>query len=139
MVRASRQGFKSVVSFMVALSLFPGCAASTVLSRPRKKNLDALMPGTSMGLVHAELGAPVSSEQNKESGDTTEVYIFNKGVSTGWKVTRGMFHIAADVFTLCLWEFVAWPAESVARDKRTTMEIVFNKDEKIKTVNEVQN
>ncbi len=110
-----------------------GCATSKVLGRPKQKNLSAITTGTSRGLVLAELGAPVHTQEI--NGEKSDVFAFDKGVSAGWKAGRAVFHIVADVFTIFLWEIVAWPAESIASGINTKMEVSYDKNEKVKTVN----
>lgn len=127
---------KSLVSIVLIVSIMSGCATSTVLSRPPAKDLNVLNPGTSRGTVHSELGAPSYSKDI--SGEKLDTFAFDKGVSGGYKFGRGFFHIAADLFTIFLWELVAWPAEKIAARPNTTVEVGYDKDEKVKTINYVK-
>lgn len=122
---------KITACLMLAIFAY-GCAASKVLRRPKAKNLDAIVAGVSRGLVLAEIGAPLSTRE--VDGEKSDVFTFDKGVSGGWKAGRAVFHMAADVFTLFLWEIVAWPAETIASGVNTKMEVSYGKDEKVKTV-----
>jgi len=118
---------------MLCTSIMSGCATSAVLSRPPAKNLGVLDQGTSRSMVLTELGAPsYTKDMNGEKQDT---FSFDKGLSGGAKFGRGFFHLAADVFTLFLWEVIAWPAEKVAGGPNTIVEVGYNKDEKVQTVN----
>jgi hypothetical protein len=123
---------KSMISLVLALTVTSGCATSTVLGRPAAKNMNALNAGTSRGMVLTELGAPTYTRE--VDGEKQDTFSFDKGVNGGYKFGRGFFHIAADIFTLFLWEIVAWPAEKIAAGPNTKVDVGYDKDEKVKTV-----
>jgi len=125
--------FRAFVSLALTVSIMSGCATSTVLARPKEKNLFVLNPGTSRGAVLSELGAP--SYTKDSNGEKFDTFAFDKGVSGGYKFGRSFFHIAADLFTVFLWEIVAWPGEKIAAGNNTTVEVSYDKDEKVRTVN----
>src|SRR5262245_23764563 len=118
--------FKSFVALVLCASITSGCATSTVLGRPHAKNLMVLDIGTSRGAVQSELGAP--SYTKDVNGEKVDTYSFDKGVSGGYKFGRAFFHIAADLFTIFLWELVGWPAEKIAAGPNTTVEVGYDKD-----------
>ncbi|MBI5595460.1 MAG: hypothetical protein HY928_05155 [Elusimicrobia bacterium] len=95
-----------------------------------------LNTGTSRGTVLAELGAPSYSKEI--DGGKLDTFSFDKGVSGGYKFGRGFFHIAADLFTVFLWEIVGWPIEKIAAGPNTMVEVGYDADEKVKTVNYVK-
>lgn len=128
-----RNNGNAVIACILSVALFSGCASSTVLGRPKAKNLSALQVGTSRGLVLAELGAPAYSKET--DGEKVDTFSFDKGVSSGYKFGRGLFHVAADLFTVFLWEIVAWPAEKIAAGPNTKVEVAYDRNEKVKTVN----
>ena len=128
--------FKMLISLMLAASITSGCATSTVLGRPAAKNMGVLNPGTQRGTVMGELGSP--SYTKDTNGEKLDTFSFDKGVSGGYKFARGFFHVAADIFTVCLWEIVAWPAEKIAAKPNTTVEVTYDKDEKVKAVNYIK-
>jgi len=127
---------RAVVSITLIVSIMSGCATSTVLGRPPAKNLNVLNPGTARGTVLSELGAP--SYTKEKDGEKFDTFAFDKGVSGGYKFGRGFFHIAADIVTIFLWEIVAWPGEKIAAGNNTTVEVGYDKDEKVKTVNYIK-
>jgi hypothetical protein len=94
--------------------------------------MSVLNPGTPRGRVLAEFGAPVSTTE--KNGGKVDTFTFDPGVSGLAKFGRGFFHVAADVFTLFLWELVAWPAEMVAADSRTKVDVSYDTDDQVKTV-----
>ena len=108
-----------------------GCAATMAAKQPGEKDLSIFTPGTSRGMVLAEYGKPVTSEIIK--GNKTEVYKFTNGYSTGNKVVRVMFHVAADFFTLFLWEFVGMPIEMGFDGTEMAYQVKYDGEEKITT------
>lgn len=68
--------------------------------------------GTHRDLLHAEFGAPITSEI-RDDGHKHEIFSFKQGYSTGVKTGRALFHGAADILTIGLWEVVGTPTESV--------------------------
>ncbi|MBI3289061.1 MAG: hypothetical protein HYZ74_06050 [Elusimicrobia bacterium] len=127
---------KRCVATVLSVSVMSGCAASTVLNRPPKKNLNVLNPGVSRGAVLSEFGAP--SYTKETSGEKLDTFAFDMGVGGGYKFGRGLFHLGADLFTIFLWEIVGWPAEKVAAKPNTTIEVGYDGDEKVKTVNYIK-
>lgn len=112
--------------------MISGCATNTILGRPKAKNMAALNVGMSRGMVLTELGAPTYTKD--VGGEKVDTFSFDKGVGGVEKFGRGFFHIAADIFTLCLWEIVAWPAERIAAGPNTKVDVSYDKDENVKTV-----
>ncbi len=134
--KQSESRLKAFVSLALIVTIMSGCATATVLSRPPAKNMSVLNPGTSRGTVLSELGAP--SYTKDTNGEKFDTFAFDKGVSGGFKFVRGFFHIAADIFTLFLWEIVAWPGEKIAAGNNTTVEVSYDKDEKVRAVNYIK-
>ena len=122
---------KKLMALVLCLSVTSGCATVTLSHRPGERSLSVLNPGTPRGRVIAELGAPVSTTE--KNGEKLDSFTFDPGVSGGAKFGREFFHIAADFFTLFLWELVAWPAETVASDQRTKVDVGYNADDQVKT------
>ena len=89
-----------------------------------------LKPGTDRDLVVAELGMPVSSE--KVEGGKKEIFTFIQGYSKGVKASRAVFHGAADVFTLGIWEVVGTPIEGSFDGKKITVRVIYDSSDKVK-------
>ena len=107
-----------------------GCAVITALQHPSKKDLRILSRGTGRESVIAYLGAPVMSE--KENGKTIDIYEFVQGYSGGNKATRALTHGVLDVFTLFIWELVAWPAEAAVFDgDKMRVRVTYDENKKI--------
>jgi hypothetical protein len=130
------QNAKKLISVILIASLTSGCATTIVLQRPPKRKLDILTVGTARGAVVSEFGEPAYSHD--VGGEKMDTYSFDEGISGGSKFVRGFFHIVADLCTIFLWELIAWPAEQTAAKKNTTVEVTYDKDEKIKTVHFVK-
>jgi len=118
-----------IASLIAVLSVFSqGCSVHMALNQPDKVDLRALeQGGMSREMLIAKFGMPVSSTKN-DDGTRTDVYEFYEG-SSGWKYGRATFNFLADIFTITLWELIAWPAETALRgDKLSAMASFDKKD-----------
>ncbi|MBI4345805.1 MAG: hypothetical protein HY553_03055 [Elusimicrobia bacterium] len=109
-----------------------GCAVSRLSKRPSKKNLGILDVGTPRSRVIAELGTPGATSD--KAGEKVDSFAFDPGVSGGMKFARGFFHVGADLFTLFLWELVAWPSEIAAGDSKKKIDVAYDLEDRVKTV-----
>lgn len=111
---------------------FSGCAAVSALKQPEKKNLQVLNQGTSRDNVIAYLGAPISTE--REAGGIVDIYQFVQGYTGANKATRATMHVVFDIFTLFLWEIVAWPAEAIFDGEKMTVKVTYDDQKQIRDV-----
>ena len=101
------------------------CSAYKAMNQPDEKNLDKILAmGSDRDLVRAELGQPISYGKDSE-GNETEVYSFVDGYSTATKSSRAVFHFAADVFTIGLWELVGNPVEGAYKGDKLTYRVTY--------------
>lgn len=122
-----------VSSLSLAASLSTSaCSVYMAAKQPPRKDLAVLNPGTPRALVLAELGQPVASTE--KAGETTDVFAFQQGYSTGAKATRAVFHATADVFTLGLWEIVGTPAEAIFDGTEVKLEVAYDAQSNVKHV-----
>ncbi len=98
--------------------------------QPSLKDLTVFRPGTERDLVIAQVGPPLSTE--KVEGGKKDIYTFVQGYSTGTKAARAVFHGAADVFTLGIWEAIGTPIEGAYNGKKITERVVYDSDDKVK-------
>jgi hypothetical protein len=128
--------YKRVLVFLIAgglgLASLAGCSVYKASTQPEKKNTSVLSVGTYRGSVIAELGAPTWS--GEKNGEKVDVFTFVQGYSKGAKVGRAFFHGAADVVTLGLWEVVATPIETVASGTQMKVEVTYDGEERVKSV-----
>jgi outer membrane protein assembly factor BamE (lipoprotein component of BamABCDE complex) len=139
--RNLRQGTKTllVITFCMAgllLGALSGCSVYKAVNQPEKKNLSVLSSGTPRMQVIAELGAPTWSEER--NGEKVDLFTFKQGYSKGAKTGRALFHGAADVLTIGMWEVVGTPIETVADGTDMKVEITYDSEEKVKNVNRLQ-
>jgi hypothetical protein len=121
------------ISLLLALAGVPvisGCSVFMAAKQPPKKNLSLFSPGTPRSLVIAEFGAPIDTKSAK-SGEKIEVHKFVQGYSGGAKAARAIFHGAADVFTIGLWEVAATPIEGLANGTEMVYEVKYNSGDKV--------
>ena len=120
----------SIISATLVLAS-GGCSIGKAAKQPSLKDLSVLDKGTPRGRVISELGKPTFSEE--QDGKTIDWYQFVQGYHTATKVGRALFHGAADVFTLGLWELVANPIEDTATGTEMSVEVRYDEYEKVET------
>ena len=113
-------------------ALLPGCAVYMAANQPEKKDLGILKPGTPRIAVMAELGAPIQAIDR--GGVKVDLYTFTQGYSGLEKGGRAILHGAADVLTLGIWEVVGTPIEGVANGTKVSVEITYDKEDRVATV-----
>ncbi|HDZ76521.1 MAG TPA: hypothetical protein ENH41_00340 [Candidatus Omnitrophica bacterium] len=120
-----------VLSFCLVFML-SGCSVFMAAKQPGKKDISLFKVGTSRSLLIAEFGAPIISEER--NGKKYELFKFTQGYGGASKVGRAMFHGAADVFTLGLWEVVGTPTEMVFDGSEMAYEVSYDADNRVETV-----
>ena len=113
-------------------SLFTsGCGVYMAFTQPPRVDTEALEAGgMSRDMVIERLGAPKSSVKNVD-GSREDTFEYYEGSSSGWKIGRGIFHLAADVFTVALWEVVATPTEYGLRGEKITAQANFDNTDRL--------
>jgi hypothetical protein len=110
-----------------------GCSVYMATKQPDAKNVDLLTVGTRRTLMLAEFGMPAATET--KNGRTYEIFKFVNGYSAGAKAGRAVFHGAADVVTLGLWEVVGTPTEGVFfTGDEMVFRVRYDKDDRIDEV-----
>lgn len=109
-----------------------GCSVFMAAKQPDKKNVDLFKIGTHRSMLLAEFGMPTVSELR--NGKKHEIYKFVQGYSAGAKAGRAVFHGAADVLTLGLWEVVGTPAEGVFSGDEMAFEVSYDDDSRVDQV-----
>ena len=127
-----------IIGFVMAaaLSMQTGCSVFMAAKQPPKKNLGVLKEGTPRSLLLIEFGQPVATETKE--GKRVDVFSFTQGYSKGAKTGRAVFHGAADVFTLGLWEVVGTPTEAVFDGKKMAFEVTYDASDKVEKVSTLQ-
>lgn len=112
--------------------LLSGCGVYMAAKQPDAKNIDLFTVGTPRALMLAEFGLPTVSEVR--NGRKYEIFKFVNGYSAGAKAGRAIFHGAADVLTLGLWEVVATPTEGIFSGDEMAFQVRYDKDDRIDEV-----
>jgi hypothetical protein len=126
----SKSSLWRLIAVALSIPIFSSCAVVMATKQPPLKNLEVLKPGTERDLVVAELGMPMSSE--KTEAGKKEIFTFVQGYSKGAKASRAVFHGAADVFTLGLWEVIGTPLEGGFDGKKITVRVIYDSSDKVK-------
>lgn len=88
--------------------------------------------GTPRAMLLAEFGMPTVSETRE--GHKYEIFKFVNGYSAGAKAGRAVFHGAADVVTLGLWEVVGTPTEGVFSGDEMAFQVRYDKNDRVDEV-----
>ena len=120
--------------FVLALSLIfiAGCSVVMATQQPSRMDFSVLSKGVDRSRVIAELGAPLTTDV--KDGKRTDVFSVRQGYSTGAKVGRALFHGAADVFTLGLWEVVGTPVEAIASGTVVKVGVTYDKNDRVEEI-----
>ena len=122
--------FKNLFICISLVIFCSGCSVFMAAKQPDKKNIELFKVGTPRSMLLAEFGLPTASEI-REDGKKYEIYSFIQGYSTGAKAGRAVFHGAADVFTLGLWEVIGTPTEGVFDGDKMAFEVRYDSSNKI--------
>ncbi len=106
-----------------------GCSVYMAATQPSAKDVGLFRVGTPRSLLLAEFGMPTASEVRE--GQKYEIFRFIQGYSTAAKTGRAVFHGAADVVTLGLWEVVSTPAEGIFDGTEMAYEVRYDEADRI--------
>ena len=106
-----------------------GCSVFMAAKQPDAKDVDLIKVGTPRSMLLAEFGPPSVSEIR--DGKKHEIFKFVQGYNAGVKAGRAVFHGAADVFTLGLWEVVGTPTEGIFHGTDMAFEVTYDKNDRI--------
>ena len=133
------------INYILCLSLLftsccslTSCSAVLAVSKPDKKDVSVFNAGKNRNDILKELGPPDISLVNQD-GNLVESWTFKQGESKLGKTGRAVFHLAADFFTLFLWEMIGTPAEIITEKNSKTYVVTFDKDENIQNIDVTEN
>ncbi len=124
--------FSRFTAFALIAVMLSGCSVFMAAKQPPKKDLSVLEIGTPRSRVISELGQPAASDT--KDGKRVDMFVFQQGYSKGAKTGRALFHGAADVMTLGLWEVVGTPTEMVFDGAHMSYEVTYDADDRIENV-----
>lgn len=127
-----KEGIGFFVLMCCLIFVFSGCSVFMASRQPGKKDISLFKVGTPRSLLVAEFGAPIVTEER--NGKKYELFKFTQGYSGPSKVGRAMFHGAADVFTLGLWEVVGTPTEMVFDGAEMAYEVSYDMNNRVESV-----
>lgn len=127
-----RKPFFRYITFFILCTFLSGCSVFMAAKQPDAKNLDLMKVGTPRAMLLAEFGMPTVSETRE--GHKYEIFKFVNGYSAGAKAGRAVFHGAADVVTLGLWEVVGTPTEGVFSGDEMAFQVRYDKNDRVDEV-----
>ncbi|MBI3291680.1 MAG: hypothetical protein HYZ73_02565 [Elusimicrobia bacterium] len=129
---------KTIASLFIVVGLLSqtGCSVFMAAKQPPQKDMSVLRQGTSRSILLAELGQPAATEM--KDGKKVDVFSFTQGYSKPAKAARAVFHGAADVFTLGLWEVVGTPTEAIFDGTKMALEVTYDENDRVESVVDLQ-
>ena len=124
---------KKLLLLLILSQTLTACSVFMAATQPDAKNASLFMRGTDRSQLLAEFGKPQSTEIG-DDGKKHEIFVFTQGYSSGAKVGRAVFHGAADIVTLGLWEIVATPLESHFDGNKKAFEVIYDTNGKIEEI-----
>ena len=123
---------KLFVGFLLVVLLVSGCSPIMAANRSSYRgDVGVIKEGIDRGSVIAELGEP-DNYSKTESGGYEDKYTLDPDAHrTAVKVLTVIFHLGADLVTLCLWEVVGTPYELAVRDRLATYDLKYNENGKL--------
>lgn len=121
-----------LITAILLLFSSTGCSVFMAAKQPDKKDLNCLAAGTPRNVVLTELGQPVQSDT--KNGKRVDSFSFVQGYSKEAKVGRALFHGAADVFTLGLWEVIGTPTEAIFDGTKMACQVTYDESDKVENV-----
>ena len=124
------------VLFILFIVPISGCSVFMAAEQPVAKNIELFKTGTSREVLLAEFGQPLISEET--DGKKVEIFTFIQGYSKLAKTGRVIFHSAADVFTLGLWEIVGTPTEMYFNGNEMAFHVSYDENDHLDEVNVIK-
>ena len=116
-----------MVPLLVLCLLTSGCSVFMAASRSSYRgDINVIQLGVQRSAVIAELGQP-DNFSTLENGGFDDRYTLDPNAHrTGTKVATTIFYLAADLFTLFLWELIGTPLEIAAKDKISVYHLTYS-------------
>ena len=117
------------ILLLVICLLSSGCSVLMVASRESYRgDINVIKAGVQRSAVIAELGEP-DNMTTLENGGWDDRYTLDPDAHRGvTKFFTGLFYLAADLFTLCLTEFLFTPTEIAFKDKLRVYHLTYGSD-----------
>ncbi|MGE0108224.1 MAG: hypothetical protein AB7S81_00450 [Bdellovibrionales bacterium] len=116
-----------------------GCAVAMSASRSTAKGDPAMMQvGADRAIIEETFGSP-NMTASLDGGKTKVIYKIDPDAhSAGARNAAVAGHVVADVLTFGLWEVVGTPLELAAQDKYTNYVLIYDKENKVESVETIK-
>lgn len=121
-----------ITILLLAGMLLSSCSIIMAATQPGRKDLAVLTEGTPRPQVAAALGTPAWSGKDVH-GSEVDVFQFVQGYSGGVKAARTTWHLAADVFSIGLWELIGTPIESSYSGTKMNAVVTYDEQQRVKS------
>ncbi len=115
------------VPLLMLCLLTSGCSVFMAANRASYRgDINVIQLGVQRSAIIAELGPP-DAFSTLENGGYDDRYTLDPNAHrTGTKVATAIFYLAADLFTLFLWELIGTPLEIAAKDKISVYHLIYS-------------
>ena len=130
---------KRIFPLLLITLLLSGCAVAMSANRSTYKGDPSIIqPGADRMHIESTFGSP-NMTASLDRGETKVIYkIDPEAHRAGAKGAAVAGHVVADVLTFGAWEVIGTPLELAAQDKFTTYIIVYDANNKVKSVEVVK-
>ena len=123
---------KALCLLLAIVFLLPACSPLMAANRSSYRgDVSVIKEGIDRGTVIAELGEPDNFSKTETGGYEDKYTLDPDAHRTPVKVLTVLFHLGADLVTLCLWEVVGTPYELAVRDRLATYDLKYNENGKL--------
>ena len=124
---------RKALSLLLAIVFFlPACSPLMAANRSSYRgDVSVIKEGIDRGSVIAELGEPDNFSKTETGGYEDKYTLDPDAHRTPVKILTVLFHLGADLVTLCLWEVVGTPYELAVRDRLATYDLKYNENGKL--------
>ena len=120
------------LNILLVTFILQSCSVYMAANQEDRKDVSVFSKGTDRLYVIGAIGQPTAT--STRNGNKVDTFQFTQGYSDGSKVGRVLAHGTMDVLTLGLWEVIGTPIEAVADGQEVTIEVVYDKKDKVDQV-----
>lgn len=128
-----------ILSLLLIASMLSGCAVAMSANRSAYKGDPSIIqPGADRMHIESTFGSP-NMTASLNDGETKVIYKIDPNAHrAGTRNAAVAGHVVADVLTLGAWELIGTPLEVAAQDEFSTYIIIYDKANKVKSVEVVK-
>ena len=120
------------LGILILMGVLSGCSAILAATKPDPKDTDVLAVGTPRADVLKEFGEP--AQTGMADGNRVDTFKYKEGERKSQKFGRAALHGGLDLITFGFWEVVGTPLEIMTIQPDMTVEVTYDKQDRVATV-----